>query len=345
MLDNTQLLFKLLVRGQSRLVKTSLSVLPIILVFVFLGFFTSHSVMKHFEKYMQQSYFGVFGNLQLAANSTFLSALYQAPELIHLNRSFRVANKMVLLFEGETRQVLKGVDVIAYEAEYLASKLASIDSSKLFFKEVSSSHTSAENVLVLSSVVYHQLGSNNPMIRLFNPNTKQALDIENKIVLDFGFLGSKPIVMMTTDMLQTLIKKPLTYNQIEFNGIDNLDIRLIESIADQLIKQGVANDYQLINPKTLSQEASLVFDKLALFKYGFFFIMSAISVAIYSLAINLLLNTKHKSLGILECLGVSRIEIWVSLTLFVLFVFALCLFISSRLFKLLEPHVLLFLGL
>ena len=342
MLGNTQLLFKLLMCGQSRLIKMALLVLPLILVFVFFGFFTSHNVMKHFEKYMQQSYFGVFGNLQLASNPEFLTALHQVPELSHLNFSFRITNKMVLLFEGDTRQVLKGVDVIAYEANYLASKLQVIDASA----SPVTGQGLAEHRLILSSVAYHQLGSSdNKVMRIFNPNTKQTLNIDESLVLDFGFLGSKPIVMMTTKMLQSLTKKPLAYNQVEFNGIDNLDISLIESVADRLLRQGVASDYQLINPKKLSQEASLVFDKVTLFKYGFFFILSLISAAIYLLAINLILNAKHKSLGILECLGVSRLEIWMSLVLFALFAFSLCLFISWLLSRLFGPQILVFLGL
>ena len=330
MLENSKQLAKLLIRGQTRLIKVSLIALPLILLFIFYGFFTTQNLVVAFEKQLHKSYFGLFGDLQIASQPALLEAIYRAPEFVHLERSFRINTKSVFLFEGELQKVLKGVEVIGYEDDYFKTKFAS--------------HKS--NHLILSSVAFNQLGGDqNKVLSIFNPLNKKSLEVAHQTVLDFGFLSSNPIIVMSMTDLQRLYVNPLFFNQIEFNGLNSDEIQFIETVSNRLLRQGLATDYQLINPKKLTQEAREIFGTVNLFKNAFFILMALISLSIYFLAIKLLLNSKAESLKIIEYLGISRYEIGFNLVLLILVSCFICLILGQQLAFLSNDAITDFVGI
>ena len=119
----------------------------------------------------------------------------------------------------------------------------------------------------------------------------------------------------------------------------------IEVFANNSLLQGLANDYQIINPKELTQEARSVFSKVNVFKNLFFLTLVIIGLAIYSLAMKLLLNSKSTSLKVIECLGMSRSTIGLNLSIFVLLSLSACLFIGQQLSLLTHSQIAHFVGL
>lgn len=333
MLDNAKQLIKILVRGQTNLIKFALISLPVILVFVFYSLFMTQNIVNAFEKHMYKSYFGIFGDLQLVSEVSFLEALYQSPKLAHLKRSYRVTAKTVLLFEGESTNVLKGVDIIAYEQDYLSEKFAE-------------THHYRKGSLILSAVAFNQLGADkNPIKSIYNPINKLTAGFERQVVVDFGFLGSQPIVVMSIKDFQKLKLETLAFNQVEFNGLTSSNIIEIENLANSLLKEGFASDYQIINQKTLTQEARNVFEMIEFFRYVFFFILISVCFTIYFLAIKLLMNTKKVSLTILECLGMPKFKIIFTLLNVIMLVTLLCLILSYLLAAFSTESLLFFMGI
>lgn len=351
MLVHSRQLFKLLIRGQTRLVKTSLLCLPLILIFIFMGYFTTQNLLQAFEKQMHNSYFGVFGELQIASQKPFLEAIAKAPALSHLDSSFRVTKKAVYLFKGSRREILKGVEVIAYRSDYLTSKFIKepkvqtaqkiiVGSNRLPGLQGNDSDAKLE-VLILSSVVANQLDSQeNHLQSIFNPKSKLNVLIENQSIIDFGFLGAKPIIVMAIKDLVKLNGKEVQVNQLEFNQLGKNDIELIETVANKLMLQGKGHDYQIINPKELNQEAQQVFSNINIFKDVFFVFLIVICCVIYFLAIKLLFNAKQQSLTILEYLGISRFHIVLNLFIFLLISVLISLLIGLQLAEYIHPFMI-----
>lgn len=308
--------------------------LPVILVFVFFAFFTTQSLVSSFESHMHKSYFGVFGDLQLESESALLMAVYQAPELAHLNRSYRVSSKAVYLFQGEGRDVLKGVDVIAYDDAYLVSKFKQEDivyvSNSSRLKKPKSDDSSASR-LILSAVTYNQMGGlDNRINGIYNPQNQLRVSFDSLGVVDFGFLGNKPYIVMNIPALQALNTQDIVFNQVEFNGLKPADITKIDLVANRFLAQGLARDYQIINKKRLTQEARSVFETIDFLRHVLFFVLLSISIIIYYLAIKLLLNSKQSSLKVLEYLGISRFDIHMNLIGFLFVVFVFCLIVGEQ---------------
>jgi hypothetical protein len=344
-LEHSIQLLKILSRGQSKFIRLALLSLPLILIIVFYSFFITQNLVDAFEKHMHKSYFGVFGDLQLVSTPGLLEEVYNAPELKHLNRSYRISTQSVLLFEADKKDVLKGVKLLAYETDYLINKFNS-ESDLRGYQSAS---------IILSAVVFNQLDAGNYQIKsIFNPLTKSSANFNQQMKLDFGFLGSEPIVVMSLVDLQKLFSNnkrednadgKLSYNQIEFNGLNEQDIALVKHVASSALTLGLANDYQLINQKALTQESRLIFARINYFKAAFFFILISISFAIYLMALKLLLNTKREALTILQCLGVSNTRIVMTLVLLIFVVTCLCLFLAQQLALLSTAEFIKFVGI
>ena len=365
MIEHSIQLLKVLSRGQSRFIRVALVTLPLVLTFVLYSFFITQNLVDAFEKHMHKSYFGVFGDLQLLSSPALLNAVYNAPELASLNRSYRVSTQSVLLFESQTKDVLKGVNILAYETNYLINKFNSENVAENY----------QEGTIILSTVVFNQLNAGEHMVKaIFNPLTKQTARFNQQMRLDFGFLGSQPIIVMSLADLQKLYTKKsptllsghlnrssntitsnksidknttktLSYNQIEFNGLSATDIDVVKRVANRILKQGVATDYQLINQKTLTQESRRVFSRVNAFKSAFFFVLISISFAIYFLALRVLLNTKKEALSILQCLGVSNHSIVMTLIFVIAVVTFVCLLLAQQLALLSTASFIQFIGI
>jgi hypothetical protein len=298
---------------------------------------------------MHKSYFGVFGDLQLESESVLLKAVYQAPELSHLNRSYRVATKAVYLFEGESRNVLKGVDVIAYESTYLVNKFK--QDEVYFLPNTNPSNTikvgnGSVSSVILSAVTYNQVGHIENRIKgIFNPLTQLNVSVDNLGVVDFGFLGNKPYIVMNIGDLQALNTQAIVFNQVEFNGLKPSDIKKIEAVANRFLAQGLARDYQIINKKRLTQEARNVFETVDFLRNILFFVLLSIGVIIYYLAVKLLLNSKKASLNVLEHLGISRFDIHLNLIAFLFVIFVFCLIVGEQFALLFSEHLKVIVGI
>lgn len=355
MISHSKSIFKLLLRGQTRLIKVSLLSLPLVLTLVFFGFFVTQNLVQAFEKQMHKSYFGLFGELQIASESEFLKAIASSPELAHLSMSYRATHQSVYLFELADRNVLKGVNLIAYQAHYLDKKFNAHneDTNQAFNSDHSTKGVSPGELieeghmpLIISSVVANQLAVNQePIESIYHPKTKISVAFNQQRVEDFGFLGAKPIIVMSMQALSKLNAQEIKVNQLEFSQLGEGDLERIEKVANQLMLKGLAQDYQIINPKTLSHEAKQVFETIKLFKNLFFFVLLVICTLIYVFALKLLLNTKKTSIGILECLGVSRYQIILNLLLLLLISFCMTYWAGLLLAQYLSPFIMAFVEL
>lgn len=342
MLRNIAIIFTLLIRGQTRLIKVALLALPVILLIVFFSMFISQDLLSSFERHMEKSFFGVFGELQVAASPPFLEQLYQDPSLAQLQRSYRLTHKTVLLFEGDSRSVLKGVDVIAYEADYLRSKFPAVDNPEGETDTIGYQ----PGTLILSSVIYNQLGGiSNAVHAIFNPADDLRVSFNGYRVVDFGFLGSKPIVVMSLGDLQKLKSATMHFNEVEFSHVDDADIDNIKALSERLMLKKLTNNYTVINPLTLTREARSVFETVSMFKNLLSGFLILVSLVILWLALKLLLASKSASLQIIECIGISRIEIGLAITLAIFMTTGITLLAGQKLALMLAGYIKLVIGI
>ncbi len=342
MLRNIAIIFRLLRRGQTRLIKIALLALPLILLIVFFSMFVAKDLLSSFERHMETSFFGVFGELQVASAPPFLEKLYQDPSVDKLQRSYRLTHKTVLLFEGDDRSVLKGVDVIAYEAEYLRSKFPALDNQD----QQSDTSGYQPGTLILSSVVYNQLGgSNNPVNAIFNPADNLRVSFTGYRVVDFGFLGARPIVVMSLDDLQALKIDTMHFNEVEFSHVDDADINNIKALAERLMLSKLTNSYTVLNPLTLTSEARTVFETVSMFKNLLSGFLILVSLVILWLALKLLLASKYASLQIIECIGISRLEIGTAITLVIFMTTIITLLLGQQFAMMLASYIKLLIGI
>lgn len=342
MRQNIVLILTLLMRGQTRLIKVALLALPVILLTVFFSVFIAHDLLSSFERHMEKSFFGVFGELQVAASPPFLQQLYGDPSVAKLQRSYRLTHKTVLLFEGESRSVLKGVDVIAYEADYLRSKFPAADN----MAPSSYSNGYQPGTLILSSVAYNQLGGNeNEVHAIINPADKRRVEFTDYRVIDFGFLGAQPIVVMSLEELQALKSTSMHFNEVEFNHVDDADINTIKALSERLMLRKLTNSYAIINPQTLTSEARNVFETVAMFKNLLSGFLILVSLVILWLALKLLLASKYASLQIIECIGVSRLEIGIAIALAIFMTTVITLLMGQQLALMLASYIKFVIGI
>jgi len=340
-------------RGQTRLIKASLLALPIILLTVFFSVFISQDLLSSFERHMERSFFGVFGGLQVSSTPDFLARLHDDPALAKLDRSYRLSSKHVLLFQGHSRNVLKGVDVIAYDADYLQTKFDSSVDSPVVSTPTSSSSTGANvldvslfRTLYLSSVVYNQLGGkDNAVLAIFNPADERKVEFDKVEIVDFGFLGSQPVVVMSLADMQTLTKADIEFNQVEFSHVSKADIDNITQLSAQLMLAKVARNYVIINPQTLTHEARGVFGIVTVFKNVLVGFLLCVSIAILWLALKLLLASKRTSLQIIECIGINRTEIAATIVFLIIVVSFVTLLLGQQLSIMLANQLKLMMGI
>ncbi len=193
--DRALLIARIMLTGQTRLIRLTTFSIPLVFLFVFYAYLGASSVLNRFEHYMEQSFVGIMGQVQVSSPSRdFLTALQQVPVLSGVSNSLRLESKSLLHIGTAQLDLVKGITLLTYEDDYLQNKFSDLHSQQV----------------IMSRVLANQLGITemNTELTLMVPSVKVKKTFATIYLVDFGFLTSDQIVIISQQQYQTLFGAP-----------------------------------------------------------------------------------------------------------------------------------------
>ena len=297
-LDRALLIARIMLAGQTRLIRLTTYSVPLVFLFVFYAYLGSSSVLNRFESYMEQSFVGVMGQVQVSSPSRdFLKKLQQAPVLSAVSNSMRLESKTVFNIHTEQLDLIKGVTLLVYQDDYLQNKFSDLTSQQL----------------IMSRVLANQLGITDTKteLTLMVPSVKVKKIFSTIYLVDFGFLTSEPIVIIPEQQYQTLFGEPPKYNQLEFSDLSVQAVDNLKSTIDDHFTNSQSLSYKVVDVKALTTEHSQIFSNLQHFKLVLFTFLLGLCCAVFYVAVRMLMVAKQSALEVMQLLGMTLTELWV----------------------------------
>ncbi|MGF1763190.1 hypothetical protein [Aliivibrio kagoshimensis] len=295
--DRALLIARIMLAGQTRLIRLTTYSIPLVFLFVFYAYLGASSVLNRFEHYMEQSFVGIMGQVQVSSPSRdFLTALQQVPVLSGVSNSLRLESKSLLHIGTEQLDLVKGITLLTYEDDYLQNKFSDLDSQQV----------------IMSRVLANQLGITemNTELTLMVPSVKVKKTFSTIYLVDFGFLTSDPIVIISQQQYQTLFGVPPKFNQLEFSGLSTSAVDKLRRTIDDHFTNSQSLSYKVVDVKALTSEHSQIFSNLQHFKIVLFGFLLGLCCAVFYVAVRMLMVAKQNALEVMQLLGMTYSELW-----------------------------------
>lgn len=248
---------------------------------------------------MEESYIGTMGELTVTSpSSSFISELHQDAKHATLNVSKKFSIKSLVGIKTKQQNLIKGLDVLVYEADYIASKFDDI--------------TVPDSSLIVSSVVAKQLGLTDQdiQISLYDPQRKEEVSFRQILFVDLGFFTSEPVIILSTNSYERLTGEALKYNQLEFHKLPLLGQKKVEALASSRFSKGTFSSYKIVDTQSLTNEHQEVFLALNWLSYLLFIILILLNLLLSVLAVNTVLKAKKNAIHTMKLLGMTSQELW-----------------------------------
>lgn len=331
-LDRALLIARIMLAGQTRLIRLTTYAIPLVFLFVFYAYLGSSSVLNRFESYMEQSFVGIMGQVQVSSPSReFLKKLQQAPVLSAVSNSMRLESKTVFNIYTDQLNLIKGVTLLVYQDDYLQDKFSDLTSQQL----------------IMSRVLANQLGITDTKteLTLMVPSVKVKKTFSTLYMVDFGFLTSEPIVIIPEQQYQALFGEPPKFNQLEFSDLSVQAVDNLKSTIDGHFANSQSLSYKVVNVKALTTEHSQIFSNLQHFKLVLFTFLLGLCCAVFYVAMRMLMVAKQSALEVMQLLGMTLMELWIYVlslsSLFTLWIY----FVAYLSWRLTEERVFSYLAL
>ena len=318
----TQLtILKLFYKSSGWLLKLSFWSLPVALFISILSFLFIDNLLSSYERYLMNSYLGSQGRISIESeNKEFMNAL----EDFSYKNKFIFSPKRVLkanvVFVSKDKKITKYAKFIILEKSYLEQKFKqkTLDGYTLFVNKVF--------VKSMGSLSLDKFKT------LYFDDKNNSYHVASYIDIDTGFLGSEPIIYISSIFAQKLFgDNEQKMKTIEYLEVDTSRIKYIKDKKVQL-----AREYHVLNCKIHdlledTRATKELFEKVNMIQTFISGILFLLSLGVIVLSISVSVEFKKNSLKILQLIGMSKrdLSLTISGTIFLMILLSLGLALLS----------------
>lgn len=314
-------ILKLFYKSSGWLLKLSFWTLPIALFFSISSFLFIDNLLSSYERYLINSYLGVQGRISIETkNENLINGLTK----FSVQKNFLFSNKkqykVNVVLKNDTNQISKYAKFIILDKQYLKQK----------FHQT----TIDDNTIFVNKILYNSMGSLdiNKFDKIYFDDKDKIFNITDIINIDTGFLGSEPIVFISssfaTKLFGTIEQKNRT---LEFLEVDNNKIQTIKSKTKELSKQYKVLEYKILDLLQDTKTTKEFFDKVTMIQVGISILLFILSLGVIILSISVSIEFKKNSLKVLQLIGMSKkdLSFTISGTIFLMILTILALSVGS----------------
>ena len=311
-------ILKLFYTSSGWLLKFSFWALPIALFFSLSSFLFIDNLLSSYERYLTNSYLGTQGRISIETTSKPLTngiASYSKEnKLIYSPKKIVKSN---VVFKNRNKSLTKYAKFIVLDLKYLKQKFnyKNIDTNTIFVNEVFSKSMGAIDI--------------NKFKQIYLDDDEKILNISNIKVIDTGFLGSEPIIFITTQFANKLFGTIKQKKQIiEFLEKDTKNIKKLKLKINELSKEYQVLEMKIFDLLTDTKVTKEFFKKVTMIQFGISILLFILSLGVIILSISVSIEFKKNSLKILQLIGMSVFDLSFTISGVIFLIFMLLLGLS-----------------